>query len=344
MVLILVCFLAWLSIVYLPFAMGNWCAFTALCASYLLVGFGVRYGVATYTAAEVPAILVLIGDIWIDFVVRVLPITVGARAVVLAAKSLGFSGRRLLVANVIGILALPGTAIGLDLHQRWEKRPASSACTDRPILLSLSGIDGSVPWSKAISLYLGANTREDARYLFVPRHRRSICRDTADGVQPLMVTALSIKPDRVRSDRCMTSDILPWEQTICAEAEDRRTGFSTLAIVFFDPNGIRPGDFGIEEAPTNYDYPLADDERLVVVADPAIGTVTAVCRPQPNPTGWTHCQMRRPIIDGIDFYWEISTSSDAVEDRLLRAETFARSVCWSVFALPACAVHTGKHP
>ncbi|MCA3440752.1 MAG: hypothetical protein INF50_10540 [Rhodobacter sp.] len=85
---LLLFFLLWLTIICLPFAMPSWRAFLILCTIYLLTGLGVRYGVATYTAAEVPAILVAAGNFWLDYVVEALPFTIIARAVALAAKSL----------------------------------------------------------------------------------------------------------------------------------------------------------------------------------------------------------------------------------------------------------------
>lgn len=326
----------WLTIIYLPFAMRSWRAFLALCTVYLLIGAGVQYGVATYTAAEVPTILVAIGDFWLDFVVWVLPIPIIARAVVLAAKSLGLSGRRLLAVNVIGILALPGIWLGIAAYERWERRPASASCTAKPISLTLSGVEGSAPWSDAINLYLGPDIRKDSRYLFSPAHRRSVCWDTSDGNERLTISALSIKLDRTPQDRCVALDIQPWEKALCAKSEDRYSGFLPNRITFFNPNGIQLGDFGIPKAATNGGYPLTDDQRLVSAANAEVGTVTAVCRSQPNPNGSIYCQMRRQIIGGVSLYWEISAPHDAVGDVLLRTETFARSVCSSVFGLPSC--------
>lgn len=334
----------WLTIIYLPFAMRSWRALLALCTIYLLIGLGVRYGVATYTAAEVPAILVAIGDFWLDFVVWALPVPIIARAVVLAAKSLGLSGRRLLAMNIVGILALPGIWLGIAAYERWERRPASADCTAKPISLTLSGVEGSVPWSEAIRLYLGPDTRKDGRYLFSSPHRRSICWDTSDGSERLIISALSIKLDRTPPGRCVASDIQPWEKGLCAKLEDRHAGFLPNSITFFNPNGIQLGDFGIPKAATNDDYPLTDDQRLVSAANAEVGTVTAVCRSQPSPDGSIYCQMRRQISDGVNLYWEISSPHDAVGDVLLRAETFARSVCSSVFDLPGCTTVLGESP
>ena len=316
--------------------MRSWRAFLALCTVYLLIGAGVQYGVATYPAAEVPAILVAIGDFWLEFVVWALPVPIIARAVVLTAKSLGLSGRRLLAVNVIGILALPGIWLGIAAYERWERRPASASCTAKPISLTLSGVEGSAPWSEAISLYLGPDTRKDGRYLFSPGHRRSVCWDTSDGTERLIISALSIKLDRTPPGRCVALDIQPWEKALCAKSEDRHSGFLPNKITFFNPNGIQLGDFGIPKAATNSDYPLTDDQRLVSAANAEVGTVTAVCRSQPNPNGSIYCQMRRQIIGDVSLYWEISAPYDAVGDVLLRTETFARSVCSSVFALPGC--------
>lgn len=326
----------WLAIIYLPFAMRSWRTYLALCAVYLLIGLGVQYGVENYTAAEVPTILVALGDIWLDFVVRVLPVPVIARAVTLTAKSLGLSGRRLLAMNVIGILALPGIWLGNMAYERWERRPAPVACTSKPVSLTLSGVEGVVPWSGAVGLYLGPDTRNDGRYLLSPAHRRSICRDTSDGTERLMVSALSIKPDRIPPTRCAASDVQPWEQTLCAKSKDRHAGFLLDDVIFFDPNGIRLGYFDIPKAATNDDYPLADGQRLVSAANAEVGTITAVCRSQASPDGSVQCQMRRQISAGVSLYWETYSPPDAVSNSLLRAETLARSICSSVFALPGC--------
>lgn len=137
--------LLWLAIVYLPFTMRSWRAFLALCGAYLLVGGGVRIGVAAFSAAEVPAVLVALGNIWLDFVVWALPIPIVARAVVLLAKSLGLGGKGLVTLNVIGVLALPGTLSGMATRDRWERRPAPIECTGIPILLTLAGVEGMVP-------------------------------------------------------------------------------------------------------------------------------------------------------------------------------------------------------
>lgn len=336
--------LLWLAFIYLPFAMPSWRAFLALCTVYLLIGLGVRYGVATYTAAQVPAILVAIGNFWIDLVVQVLPIPIIARAIVLAAKSLGLGGRRLLALNVMAMLALPATALAIDQYWRWERRPASEDCTAKPIPLMLMGVAGSVPWNNAISLYLGPDTSEDARYLLAPRHRRTVCRETSDGSERLVISALSVTSDRAGPDRCLASDIRPWELALCAKPEDPDAGAFPNAVTFFDPNGIQLGDFGIPGAATNDASPLADDQRLVSVANPEFGRITAVCRAPWGRSRLITCQMRRPILDGISVYWELTLPADAIDAGLLQAEAFSRSICFSIFNVPGCAAPPRKSP
>lgn len=336
--------LLWFSIINLPFAMRSWRAFLALCAVYLAIGFGVRYGVATFSAAEVPAVLVMAGNIWLDLFVWAQPVPVIARAVVLTARSLGLGGGRLVALNVVGVLALPGLWLGLAAFERWERRPAPAECMAREIPLTLSGVDGSVGWDQSVNVHLGPDTRNDARYLFSPGHRRSVCRDTANGTERLNIKAISIDPGRRWPSRCEASDIQPWEQTLCAKAKDHESLPLPDDVVFFDPDGIRLGDFGIPEAATDADYPLAEDERQVTVANAEVGTVAAVCRSQPYSDGRIRCQMRRDIREGLSVSWDIYTEPTSVNDTLLQAETFARSVCASVFDLPECAAGPEPSP
>ncbi|MCA3440753.1 MAG: hypothetical protein INF50_10545 [Rhodobacter sp.] len=135
----------------------------------------------------------------------------------------------------------------------------------------------------------------------------------------------------------MALNLQPWEKALRAKPEDRHSGSLPMEVTFFDPNGIRPGDFVIPETATYGDYPLTGDRQLISAANAEIGTVTAVCRSAPDPDDPTYCWMRRQIKDDVSLYWEISASHDAVGDALLRTETFARSVCSSLFDLPSCA-------
>lgn len=334
----------WLTVIYLPFAMRNWRSFLALCAAYLLMGIGVRLGVANFTATDVPGVLVMIGNFWIDLVVWALPIPIIARAVVLAAKSLGLSGARLIALNVVGFLALPGTWVGIAAYERWDRRPAPAECIDNPIALKLGGIDGSIPWSSAIHLYLGPNIREDGRYLFSPSQRRSLCRQTSNGSEPLSIAALSIDLMRPPKDRCRSSNIQPWEQAFCAVSQNRNSIHLPQKMTFFDPNGIQLGDFGIPTTATIEGYPLMDGERLVSASDSELGNVSAICLSRPFSDGSIYCQMRRPISDVVDVYWAISARPDAISESLLRAEAFASSVCSGLFDLSRCRVVPGKAP
>jgi len=328
--------LVWLAIVYLPFFVRSWWAFLALCFAYLMVGVGVRLGVAAFSAAEVPAVLVFLGNFWLDFVVWALPVPVIARAIVLAAKSLGFKGKSLLALNIVGILALPGTWLGTAAYERWDHRPAPVECTAKPILLTLAGVDGSVPWSNAIHLYLGQNIREDGRYLFFPVHRRSICRDTSNGAERLTTSAFSVELWSPPLDRCGSPERQTWEKMLCVRRDDDTLQTLPHDIVFFDPKGIRLGDFVISTAATDERYPLAEGERLVTATNLEVGTVKAVCRIEPTPDGSTWCRMRREVGAGASVYWNLYAPPDAIDDRLLQAESVASSICSSIFNLPGC--------
>jgi hypothetical protein len=116
--------------------MRSWRALLALCGAYLLVCGGVRLGVATFSAAEVPAVLVFMGNFWLDYVVWALPVPIVARAAVLLAKSLGLGGNRVMTLNVIGILALPRAWQGLAAYEHWERRPAPAEYTQADLAYS----------------------------------------------------------------------------------------------------------------------------------------------------------------------------------------------------------------
>lgn len=309
-----------------------------------MVGVGVRFGVAAFSAAEVPAVLVFLGNFWLDFVVWALPVPVIARAVVLAAKSLGFKGKSLLALNVVGILALPGTWLGTAAYERWDRRPAPMECTSKPILLSLAGVGGTIPWSNAIHLHLGQNIREDGRYLFFPGHRRSICRDTSNGAERLTTSALSVELWSPPLDRCGSPASQMWEKLLCARRDDGNLRTLPHDVVFFDPNGIHLGDFAIASAATDEGYPLVEGERLVTAASPEVGTVKAVCRTEPEPNGSTLCRMRREIGAGANVYWDLYAPHDAMDDRLLQAESVASSICASIFNLPGCTAVAATAP
>jgi hypothetical protein len=329
-------FLFWLGVVYLPFAMRSWRAFLALCAVYLLFGVGVHMGVAAFRAAEVPAVLVILGNFWLDFVVRALPVSIIARAVVLAAKSLGLGGKGQLALNVAGILALPGIWLGLAAHDRWERRPAPVECTARPVALTLSGIEGAVPWSGAINLYVGPELPEDARYMFSPASQRRICSETANGAKRLEIAALSVELQRTPPKRCTAADVLPWERALCDTGKDSLLRALPHDVVFFDPNGIRLDYFSIPQTVTDEDYPVASDERLVSAKTANAGAVTAVCRKEPYSNGQVLCFVRERLTERIDVSWNFNARPDEIADRLLRSDDFLRGVCSSILDLPGC--------
>lgn len=57
--LLLICLLLF---IYMPFAMRSWRALITLSFVYLIVEIGVRLGVANYSAADVPRLLVSVGN------------------------------------------------------------------------------------------------------------------------------------------------------------------------------------------------------------------------------------------------------------------------------------------
>ncbi|WP_171181961.1 hypothetical protein [Ruegeria sp. HKCCD8929] len=336
--------IGFLAVIYLPFAMRSWRAFIALCIVYLMIDTGVRLGVATYSADDVPRFLVLAGNTWIDFLVEVLPATVIARALVLTAKSLGLSGRRLLAANIIGILALPGGIAGIAAHERWERRPAPLQCTSKQIPLVLSGKRATATWSKSTALFVGENIRDDGRYLLSPRHQRRICRDTSDGTKNLTIEAITFRTHNLPTSRCTAQDITPWELSMCENWKDDAWHRKPHEVIIFNPNGIRLGDFGIPNVPTNDGFQLDDNERLVSATSKNHATISAVCRVPTNSDRPLHCQMRRPIFEGISLYWEANLPRGKIEEYLLRTDEFARGVCLGLFVQPLCDTLHGKLP
>lgn len=325
-----------LVVIYLPFAMRSWRALFSLCIVYLAIEAGVRVGVATFSAADVPRFLVLAGNTWIDLLVKALPVTIVARAIVLAAKSLGLSAKRLVAANVVGILALPTVIFALPVYNQWERRPAPLQCTERQIPLVLSGFNGTAPWNKAISLHVGDDIENDGIYLVSSKHQRRVCRKTSAGTEVLELEAISVNPRNFSRDRCDRHDIEPWERYVCDHREDRWwRSFQGVAI--FNPNGIRLGFFGIPRVVTNDNFPTNEDEVVVSVTDPNQGVVTAVCRKPTTPDRPRYCEMRRSLAEGVDLYWEASVHPDDLEDRILHTDAFAQSICRGFFEPSLCA-------
>jgi hypothetical protein len=208
--------------------------------------------------------------------------------------------------------------------------------TLKPILLTLADLDEAVPWSNAVRLYPGPDIRADGRYLFLPAHRRSICRDTSNGAERLATSALSIELWSPPLARCGSVESYRWERLLCARRDDDSLRTLPHDIVFFDPDGIRLGDSGISTAATDECYPLTEAERLVVGKGVEVGPVKAVCRTKPFPDGSTLCRMRRDVGAGVSMYWDLYPPTNAIDDHLLQAENVASSICASIFNLPAC--------
>lgn len=328
--------IAWVIIVYLPFAMRSWPSLIALCIGFLLIAIGIKIGVAIFSSDDVPGILVLTGNFWKDALAKPLLVTVIARTLVLSTKSLGLSGRWLLVANIFGILALPGTVLGIAVYEKWDRRPAPLQCTNRPISLVLSGVAGQTTWNDAIILYSGDDIRNDSLFQFSARHQRRICQETSDGKDPLGVDAISLNLAIFSKKSCDKQEIYPWEQYVCDNWEDRAWRYDQNRLIIFEPGGIRPGDFGIPKTTTNNAYPAQKNERVVSVARPDGGTVTAVCAERSFSDGQLYCRMRRSLVQGLGFYWAASVPLDDLENSIRRTDGFANSVCSSVFEESLC--------
>ncbi len=324
--------------------MPGWRAFLALCAAYLLMTLAVEAGIVFFDASDVPEALVFIGNVWRDLFAPYLAIPFIARAGVLAARSFGLRGWLLIVLNLAGLLALPAWFAGFTFLEHWNIRPPAAACLARPIPLTLAGVDGSAPWNGVISLYLGQDARQDARYLFSPAHRRWICRKTANGAERLAIRAITLSSRQRDVARCGAPDLAEWEKTFCNGAADRPEMGSVDRVILFDPNGIRLGDFGIPDAPTGDGDALRDDERLVAADDPAFGRATAVCRSGAPVQGWVDCQMRRSIAPDLDLFWGASAAQEDLAGAVLYADAFARSVCADLFGHPGCGIPSRASP
>ncbi|QYZ71481.1 hypothetical protein [Neotabrizicola shimadae] len=336
MAVVLSLVLLWLVIVYLPFLMPGWRALLGLCVALGLFHLGVRLGVAGWTAAEVPAPLVATGNFWLDLCVWALPVTILARAAGLAAKSWGVKGRWLGAVTLAGLLALPAFWAGQGAMTLWSRRPAPAACTARPIPILLSGIAGAVPWSEAIMLYLGPDIRREGRYPLLPRHGRAICRETSGGRDGLRITALSVRAAAFQRERCGAARLPDGEGSLCALLRDAGAEIVPEKMVFFEPGGIRPGDFGIPAAPTSAGTATGTGERLVVVPDTGLGEISATCRLAPAADGRLYCRMRRKIVEGLDLFWEIGALPEDLSVVLTGADALARETCATVFDVPGC--------
>lgn len=335
-------FIGFLLIIYMPFAMRSWGAFMILCLVYLTLEITVRFGVANYSAADVPRILVLAGNTWIDYLVNAVAVTVSARAIVLAAKSFGLKGRGLIAANVIGILALPGGIAGIAAYERWQRRPAPLQCTGKQIPLVLSGISATATWNKNTVLYVGENTRDDGRNLYSTRHQRRICRDTSNGTESLPIEAITLRTRGSLTIRCFAEDATPWELSVCKDWKDDDWHRKLHEVTIFNPNGIQLSDFGIPTFPTNTEYKVDDGGRLVSATNERQTTFTALCRVPINSDRPLYCKMRRPVFHGVSLFWEASIPREKIEEYLLRTDEFARSFCADFFGKPLCDTPDGK--
>ncbi|WP_281932386.1 hypothetical protein [Roseibium album] len=320
---------------YAPFLMPNWRWFLLLCIAYGAMGLGVRYGVANYASTDVHRSLVVAGNIWLDLVLPLLPFTLLPRGFVLAAKSLGLRGWKLFGLNLIGILALPTFFIGASLIDRWERRPAPIACISRPLPIDLAGISGTIPWSKAIRLYLGANTRSDARYLFSPSSKRKICSQTNDGRRPLSVKAIKTSLFGRDRARCMMDKISQWEESVCEKTSNRNSSFYLVDVVFFQPDGIKLGDFGIRNIRIDGSLIARSDEQIFSTDDGTFGRVEFVCRQQSSEFRF-YCTSRFRLTDLIDVHLEMGSTIVDINKNMEKALLLSKTMCVGIFDQPPC--------
>lgn len=321
--------------IYAPFLMPNWRWFLFLCIAYGAMGLGVRYGVANYVSTDVHRSLVVAGNIWLDLVLPLLPFTLLPRGFVLAAKSLGLRGWKLFGLNLIGILALPTFFIGVYLIDRWERRPAPIACTSRPLPIDLAGISGTIPWSKATRLYLGANTRSDARYLFSPSSKRKICSQTNDGSRPLLIKAITTSLFGRDRSRCVMDTILQWEKSVCEKTEDRISGFYLVEVAFFQPDGIKLSDFGIRKIRTDGSLIARRHEQIFSTDDDTFGRVDFVCRKQSSEFNF-YCTSRFRLTNLVDVHLEMGSSIVDINKSMEKALLISKTMCVGIFDQPPC--------
>lgn len=322
--------------VFAPFLMPNWRWFLLLCIAYGAIGLGVRYGVATYAASDVHRSLVVAGNTWLDVVLPLLPFTLLPRGFGLAAKSLGLRGWKLFGLNLIGILALPTFFLSASVIDQWERRPAPIACTSRPLPIELAGIKGTLPWSKAIRLYLGANIRRDARYLFSPSSKRKICRQTNDGRRPLSVKAIKTSLFGRDRARCMMDNILQWEASVCEKTANGSSAFYLADVAFFQPGGINPGDFGIRKIRADGSLIARSDERIFSTDDDTLGRVEFVCRQQSSEAGKMYCTSRFHLTDLIDVHLEMGSTLVDINKNMEKALLLSKTICAGIFGQPPC--------
>lgn len=324
-------------IIFVPFVMPGWRSLLTLCLACLLVELGVRVGTARFSAADVPGILVQVGNSWIEILRYVILIHLCARATVLTLRSLGMSGRLLFLAKVLSILSLPIFMVGAYLLERFDRRPAPTRCTAQPIALRLAGIEGKMPWRDDTRLFIGSDIWNDRRNLRLNRDRRSLCWTTSNGKDRLEVTVIAVDFDRDWTARCAKADLFPWEEKQCAAQKAGPLNFPVHEVLFFDSGGIEIGNFSLPQASTDENHPVRQDEQMVSAQSPDLGKVTALCKAQPDRSGGKYCQMRRTYAGGFQVAWEAHVSKDAVDAGLLGAEALAKDLCTEVFGAQYCA-------
>jgi hypothetical protein len=317
--ILVVLFLVWLAIVFSPFLTRTWKSLAALAAMFLCVGLGVQWGVARFDAADVPWVMVEAGNIWLDVIQWAVSYTIAFRAVGLVVKSLGVGGRRLLVVNVLCVLAAPALWLAPGAWHAWDHRAAPAICLQHPLTIEIGGIRTILQWQEnRINLYLGPSLPEDARYLFSPKSQRQLCAETQNG--SVAVTAMAMV---VRLDTCASKQSAPVWKRICA-----MTGQSDRFphdVTLFVPKGLRLGYFSIPDARTS--GPAEKGAEVIRVQDADGATLSAHCRPSGSENGDLICEMRRAATPRLDLAWEVYVHKSTVTQTLIDSDAMARRVC-----------------
>jgi hypothetical protein len=317
--ILVVLFLVWLAIVFSPFLTRSWWSLAALAAIFLCVGLGVQWGVARFDAADVPWVLVEAGNIWLDAIQWAVPYTVAFRAVGLVVKSLGVGGRRLLVVNILCVLAAPALWLAPGAWRAWDYRAAPAICLQHPLTIEIGGIRTSLQWQESrINLYLGPRLPEDARYLFSSKSQRQLCAETQNGT--VAVTTMAMV---VTLDTCASKQSAPVWKRICAmtSQSDRFPQVVTL----FVSKGLQLGYFSIPDARTS--GPAEKGAEITRFQDADGATLSAHCRPSGLENGDLFCEMRRAATPRLDLAWEVYVPKSTVTRTLMDSDAMARHVC-----------------
>ena len=338
-------FLLWAAIVFSPFVVRRWKSFGLMCAGFLAVGLGVRWGVASYAAADVPSVLVEIGNIWLDWITPALPYSVLFRAISLASKSFGLGGKRLLAMQLTCIAAVPGVLAGPGLWHAWDRRAAPAACLAFPVPIIIGGIAISLPRDPLISVYLGPEITSDARYFFSNKSQRQLCAETENGQKALDIPAIVLKLDFLWSGDCTNAGLTPLRKAVCHSGTKLQAErYIPNDITLFKPVGIRLGDFGIPHQQTSYLTSGTADQRVISFQTKEGVTTGVLCKPVNDENTNLYCQMRRSVTADIDIYWAIQLPPTNLPVTLAEIDHFASSVCENILKDTSCAPISAPKP